>query len=151
MVIVHIVNKEGMMKKVLWIGLFVMVMLSTVMVYAATTLTVQYTEPSVNQAGNPLTNLKETTIYYKQDAGVEQVVKVPASKPAGGGAISRVITVNDPALCATTTITVQASASNTNTTGFESPRTGAVSATKNAVVAGCTVPNGPSGLVITIQ
>lgn len=111
---------------------------------------VTYTEPTQNQAGNSLTNLKETSIYYRIDGGLEQTLKVPASSLSGGGAISRNITIPDPPICGVVTISAQVSASNTNTTNFESPRTTVVSTTKSNVTPGCSISNAPSNLTITI-
>lgn len=117
----------------------------------AGTATITYTEPSTNAAGNPLTNLKETTIYWKQDTGAEVAVKVPASAVSGGGAISKVLTIADPPLCGSTTVTVQVTASNTNTTNFESTRSAAVSGTRAASTTGCSTPNAPFNIQITIE
>jgi hypothetical protein len=126
-----------------------MLMATTAM--AASSVTLQYTEPSTNQAGNPLTNLKETTIYLKQDGGVEQIIKVPASGPAGGGAIVKTTPINDPPLCGSTTVVAQVTASNTLVTNFESPRSAQATGTKAANTAGCALPNAPFNLTITIQ
>jgi hypothetical protein len=117
----------------------------------AGTATITYTEPSVNQAGNPLTNLKETTIYWKQDGGAEQAVKVPAVLPTGAGVITKVITIADPTVCGSTTVTVQVTASNTNVTNFESVRSAAVSGSKSGSGVGCNIPNAPFNLTITLQ
>lgn len=127
--------------------MFVCVMASQAM---AGTAQITYTEPNANVAGNPLTNLKETTIYWKQDGGAEQTVKVPASAPTGGGSISKVITIADPPLCGSTSVAVQASASNTNTTGFESARTAVVTGTKSNIPPTCALPNAPFNLTVTL-
>ena len=106
------------MKKALFA---VLLLVATVLIGSwsyAGTATITYTEPNTNQAGNTLTNLKETTIYWKQDGGIEQSVKVPASAPTGGATITRNITVADPPLCSSTSIVVQVTASNTNTTNL---------------------------------
>ncbi len=60
------------------------------------TVTVSYTEPSINLTGNPLQGLAKTTIYY--DAGTGRVVakEVPSTTPTGGGQISQTITVPLP-------------------------------------------------------
>jgi hypothetical protein len=115
----------------------------------AGTATLAYTEPSQNAAGNPLLNLKETTIYFKQDGGVEQVITVPAVA-TGGRAITRTVTFVDPPLCGSTTLSAQVSASNTNLTNFESVRSAVVTATKAASTVGCATPNAPSNITITI-
>lgn len=144
-----------MMKKVFIMGVSIVAVLLSLtvmsMAQAASSVTLTYTEPSTNQAGNPITNLKETTIFLKQDGGVEQIIKVPASKPAGGGAIVKTAPINDPPLCGSTTIVAQVTASNTNVANFESPRSTQASAVKTASQTGCATPNGPSNLIITIQ
>lgn len=117
----------------------------------AATLTVVYQEPATTVAGTTLFNLKETTIYWKQDGGAEHVVTVPASNPSGGALRTTNITVADPPTCGSTSVTVQVTASNTNATNFESVRTAAVSATKN--VSGdpaCSTPVAPFNLTITL-
>jgi hypothetical protein len=138
------------MKKVLCASVLMVVMLLTAKLYAGTA-TIIYTEPNTNQAGNTLTNLKETTIYWKQDGGVEQSVKVPASAPTGGATINKNITIADPPLCGTTSVVVQVTASNTNTTNFESVRSAPVTGTKTADATGCSTPNAPFNIQITIQ
>jgi len=133
------------------VSLFLFVSFVSV-VFAATNVTVIYQEPSTNAAGNLLTNLKETTIYWKQDGGLEQKITVPASNPNGGALVNRTFSVNDPPVCGSTVVTAQASASNTNATNFESVRTGSASATKN--VSGdpaCSTVNPPGNLTITIN
>lgn len=120
-------------------------------VYAAT-VQITYVEPNKTQAGSPLTNLKETTIYYKQDNNAEQSIKVPASSMMGGGTIVKTFTVVDPSVCGKTTVTVQVTASNTNVTNFESVRSASVSATKDdSTASGCIIPNVPSGVTLTFQ
>lgn len=136
------------MKKIL-LAVTLMVGMSS-MSYAGTA-TISYTEPSTNVAGNPLTNLKETTIYWKQDGGAEQVVKVPAASANGGTPLAKNIVIADPVLCGATTVTVQVSASNTNVTNFESARSAVASGTKVGSVVGCTTPNAPFNITITIQ
>lgn len=114
----------------------------------AGTATVQYAEPAVTVAGTPLTNLKETTIYWKQDNGVEQAIKVPAVTATGNNQISRGVSFTDPALCASTTVTVAVTASNTS--NVESARTSPVSVTTTNSSPGCAVPNSPTNLRVTI-
>lgn len=117
---------------------------------AATTVTVTYTEPSQTVGGSPVTNLKETAIFWKQDAKAEVKLVVPASKATGGGAVSKVITVADPPVCGLTTITVSATA--TSLDGIESDRAIPVSTTRdNSKTAACTKFKAPSNLTITIQ
>ena len=57
------------------------------------TFTIGYTEPTLLQNGQPLTNLTGTNLYWKLDAGTETKILISASKPQGGGAITRDITV----------------------------------------------------------
>ena len=137
------------MKKILCAVAIVMLMGMANVSYAGT-MTAVYTEPTQNVAGNPITNLKETTIYFRQDGGAEQTVKVPATASVGGGVITRVITIVDPLPCTSTTVTAQVSSSNTNVTNFESVRSAVVSATKPASTVGCGIPNAPFNLTITI-
>jgi hypothetical protein len=116
----------------------------------ADTVTFTYTEPTQNQAGNPITNLKETTVYFSQNGGAEQIVKAPASALTGGGVITKVVTIASPLPCTSTTITAQVTASNTNVTNFESVRSGVVTGTRAAGTVGCSTPNAPFNLTITI-
>lgn len=60
------------------------------------TVTVSYTEPSVNVAGNKLQGLAKTTIYYDLGAGRILAKEVPSTNPAGGGQVSEVISVPVP-------------------------------------------------------
>lgn len=117
--------------------------------HAATTVTVTYIEPSQMVSGEPLTNLKEIAIYLKQDSGVEQKILIPATKASGGGSVTKVITVNDPAFCKTTTITAHATA--INTVGNESVRAGPATVTKSAVTPDCGKSKEPTNLTITVQ
>ena len=55
------------------------------------TITLQYTEPSQNADGTPLKDLDHTTIYYDAGAGKVKAADVPASSPAGSGAITHKI------------------------------------------------------------
>lgn len=57
------------------------------------TFTIQYTEPTLLQNGQPLANLTGTNLYWKLDTGAETKLVVPATKPQGGGAVSRDLTV----------------------------------------------------------
>jgi len=145
---VALIFKGGNMRIVSAAVLAAIVLSGTAM--AATTVTVTYTEPSQTVGGSPITNLKETAIFWKQDAKAEVKLVIPASKPAGGGAVSRVITVADPPVCGLTTITVSATA--TATTGDESARATPVSTTRdNSKSAECVKLKSPSNLTITIQ
>jgi hypothetical protein len=127
---------------------FVLVLLGS-FGHAATTVTVSYIEPSLTVGGDPITNLKEIVLYLKQDSGVEQKILVPATKAAGGGSVTKTITVTDPAACKTTTVTVHATA--VNTLGNESVRAGPVSVVKSAVTPDCGKAKAPTGLTITIE
>jgi hypothetical protein len=57
------------------------------------TVQVSYTEPTQDQAGNPVTELAKTTIYYDLGAGRMPAKQVPSTRPSGGGQISETITV----------------------------------------------------------
>ena len=57
------------------------------------TLTVAYTEPSVNQAGHPLKELAKTSVYYDLGDGRVLAKDVPSTKPTGGGQITETITL----------------------------------------------------------
>lgn len=116
--------------------------------YAAS-VTIEYDEPTTNAAGNPITNLRETVIYLRQDNGTEQVTRVPATAVSGGGHVSQRVTVADPPLCGSAMITVQASA--VNLANVEGARSSAVSATITSGVVGCNVPSSPSNVTITIN
>ena len=105
------------------------------------TFTVAYTEPTANIAGGP-PNLTQTTIYYKLNTGAESSLVVPASAPAGGAAVSRLVTV--PILPGQVgTISVQATA--TNSAG-QSARTPI--AAKTADRSGQAVDMPPTGLTV---
>lgn len=133
------------MKKVMLSVMLSMLMVGTAM---AGTATIQYTEPTVTVAGTPLTNLKETTVYWKQDAGVEQIIKVPASSVNGGAQISRVVTFVDPTVCTSTVISAVITAA--NILNVESARTASVQAIKAGDTTGCAIPNAPTNLRVTI-
>lgn len=117
--------------------------------HAATTVTVSYIEPSQTVGGDPITNLKEIAIYLKQDSGAEQKILVPATKASGGGTVTKVIAVNDPPVCKTTTITAHATA--ISTTNLESVRSGPASVTKSAVTPDCGKAKAPTNLTITVE
>ena len=63
---------------------------------AKPTLTINYTEPTHDQAGRPITALSKTTIYYDVGKGRIPVRDVPATSPSGGGQISERITLPIP-------------------------------------------------------
>jgi len=133
------------------IGIFIAALMAIVSGTAmAATVTVTYTEPAQTVSGSPITNLKETAIFWKQDAKAEVKIVVPASKPTGGGAVSRVITIADPPVCGLTTVVVSATAS--DTAGNESARATPVSATRdNSKTAECAKAKPPTNLTIIIQ
>jgi len=143
-------NKEGDMswKVAVLTWAFVLVLMGS-FGHAATTVTVTYIEPNQTVGGDPITNLKEIAIYLKQDNGVEQKIVIPATKATGGGTVSKVIAVNDPSVCKTTTITVHATAS--NTIGNESARAGPASVVKSAVTPDCGKSKAPTNLTITVE
>ncbi|WP_145976447.1 hypothetical protein [Nitrospira moscoviensis] len=60
---------------------------------AKPTVTLSYTEPTVNAAGTPLQGLTKTTIYYDAGTGRVPAKEVPATGPSGGGRVSETITV----------------------------------------------------------
>ena len=133
-----------------WSWLLVIIMVLSASVSEAWDITVKYTEPAQTLGGAVLANLKETVIYYKQDATVEKSVIVPATKAAGGGVITKVITVAEPPQCGKSTVLVAAEARNTATPQGISPRTAAVSVAKDiSTTAACIGPRTPSGLTVT--
>ncbi len=60
---------------------------------AKPTVTVSYTEPTLDQAGGLLKDLAKTTIYYDVGNGRIPIKEVPASQPTGGGKILQTISV----------------------------------------------------------
>ena len=52
------------------------------------TWAVSWTEPSVDVNGAALSNLTNTTLYWQIGSGTVTSIVVPATKPAGGGAVS---------------------------------------------------------------
>lgn len=54
---------------------------------------VSYTEPSTTVEGTPLADLSKTSIYYDFGEGRILAKNIPATTPAGGGAISETILV----------------------------------------------------------
>ena len=56
-----------------------------------------YNEPAVNVDGSPLADLAYTSVYYKANGGsTVEGVKIPASKPAGGGGVQVTLLVPAP-------------------------------------------------------
>lgn len=53
-----------------------------------------YTEPSTNPDGSPLSDLRETRLYFQKENGTPEIgATVPASRPQGGGIISATLLV----------------------------------------------------------
>lgn len=116
----------------------------------AGTGTSAYTEPTMTEAGTALTALANTTIYWKQDAGMEQKIVVPATKSTGGGAIAQPFTYVSPGACTSTTVSTQVTASNTK----ESARSAVLSVTKAGTPPPgdptCLTPGAPSAITLTL-
>jgi len=92
-----------------------------------TILTVTYTEPTQNTDGTPLDDLAKTNVYYQVGTAAEvKGPDVPASQPAGGGAISTQITV---AIAAGQRATVTVRATATDSSGNESAKSAAITKT----------------------
>jgi hypothetical protein len=105
---------------------------------------VKYTEPTTNSDASALTNLKETRIYWKLDAGPETMVIVPAAVATGGQAktISNILA---PVLaCQNQILSVQVTA--VNTANVEGARS-AVATLPVDRRAECS-PNMPSALTV---
>lgn len=53
-----------------------------------------YTEPSTNPDGSPLSDLRETRLYFQLENGTPEIgATVPASRPQGGGQITSTLLV----------------------------------------------------------
>jgi len=116
----------------------------------AGTATIEWTEPGQNLDGTPLTDLKEIILLWKQDAGQEQKVIVPASSPAGGKVGKKVITIVDPPACGKTIVSVTAQA--VDTSGNISVKAGPVTTSRDRTQEpACITPKEPTGLKLTIQ
>ncbi|MEX5213337.1 MAG: hypothetical protein NW703_04145 [Nitrospiraceae bacterium] len=53
------------------------------------TIPIRYTEPTLQQNGQPLHYLSHTTIYYNIGAGTKEYTKHSATSVAGGGPVAR--------------------------------------------------------------
>lgn len=67
--------------------------------------TLSYIEPTTYVGGLPITNLQDGLFTYQLDGGANQTLTVPASKPAGGGAISSPIAAQLVPACTAKTLT----------------------------------------------
>ena len=57
---------------------------------SGTQVTAEFKEPESNANGTPLTDLKQTTLYYQLQGGpVVTAAVIPASTPAGGQSVVR--------------------------------------------------------------
>lgn len=127
-----------------------LVVLAMPLVAHAATVTVDYDEPTTVKSGEPLTNLKDVTIFWRLDQtgvqGVEQKKVIPATKPTGGGHVTNVLTVPDPTTCGPALVSIDAMA--TTTTGLMSPRHGWVGKTIDTTnpIPDCQRPKPTSGL-----
>ena len=131
-------------------ALVVMMMVVIPINAIAGTATIEYIEPGKNHDGTPLTDLKEVILLWKQDAGAEQKITVPATSPAGGKAVSRTITFTDPPQCGKTTISVTAQA--VDTSGNMSVKAGPATTTRDRTQEPiCITPKEPTALKLTIQ
>lgn len=116
--------------------------------YSATA-TISYIEPSAMVSGDPITDLKEIELAWKQDNGAETLLKVPATKATGGGSVSKVITFADPPACGKTTVSVTAVA--VNVAGLRSEKAGPATTVRDvSKLPECVKPKFPSGLTITL-
>lgn len=137
------------MRALIGLCLLLAILIAPVSSFAATAL-VEWIEPSQSLAGTPIDNLNSIKIYFNIDGGPEQSLIVPASSPAGGQAGSRTLAFPDPPVCGATTVTVFATAINTD--GAESERAGPASVTRSvADDPACKALRAPSNLTITIQ
>lgn len=76
----------------------------TITAASVATYNIDYTEPTVNSDGSPLTDLKEVLVDFKVGAGAyEQLTVVPASSPNGGGTQSKSIANKSIGFTATNT------------------------------------------------
>jgi len=110
-----------------------------------TTPLIGYTEPTTYTTGSPITDLKETHIYWKIGTGTETTVIVPASKASGGGAITNSVILMPILPCQSGTINVAVSA--VSVSGGEGARANAtpllVDRTKELA---CVIPSAPTGV-----
>jgi hypothetical protein len=76
------------------------------------TYTASGTEPATKVGGAPLDNLKQIVLTPKLNGVTQAPVVIPATKPQGGGAFSKALTIT-PTVCAITTLSVDMQAENT--------------------------------------
>jgi hypothetical protein len=76
------------------------------------TYTAAGTEPTTKVGGAPLDNLKQIVLTPKLNGAVQAPITIPATKPSGGGAFTKGLTIT-PTPCAITTLSVDAQAENT--------------------------------------
>ena|SRR5690242_2429307 len=87
-------------------------------------LEVRYVEPTINKDGTPLDDLDHTNVYWQVSGQPENKSQnIAATSPAGGGNIITNILVPVPA---DMRVTVTVSATATDISGNESPRSQAV-------------------------
>lgn len=104
----------------------------------SSTVTVEYTEPTTNADGTPLTDLAGTTVFYRLTGGLDTLgAMVPATAPTGGQRRSVGVTVSS----VTGTVTVWAVA--TDAVGNVSARSTTATMTLGGPVAG------KAGVVVT--
>src|SRR5690349_1982072 len=116
--------KKGILGLALGLGLYASSAYAIDFTPTGAVLTVTYKEPAVNKDGSSLDDLDHTNVYYQVGSDAEvKGPNVPASSPAGGGNISTTITVPVPT---DMRATVAVSASATDTSGNEGPRSSAV-------------------------
>lgn len=78
----------------------------------ACTYTGSGTEPTTKVGGAPLDNLKQIVLTPKLNGVTQAPIAIPATKPQGGGAFSKQLTISTPA-CAITSLSMDAQAENT--------------------------------------
>lgn len=76
------------------------------------TYTAAGTEPTTKVGGAALDNLKQIVLTPKLNGVTQAPVVIPATKPQGGGAFTRNLTIT-PTACAVTTLSVDMQAENT--------------------------------------
>jgi hypothetical protein len=97
------------------------------------TWTATYTEPDKDTAGNPLAGqgaLLKTTIFQQVGTAAPTSVDVPATKPAGGGAIS-VTTAPKVSVAPGQSVTVKWWYTGTNISNLTGPSSNVVTITKD--------------------
>lgn len=76
------------------------------------TYTAAGTEPTAKVGGAVLDNLKQIVLTPKLNGVTQAPIVIPATKPQGGGAFTRNLTIT-PTACAVTTLSVDMQAENT--------------------------------------